>query len=143
VPVEITPVTGSSINFYATFNDPSTTTDVTIATATGISQISGSPTFPIYTGSGTPVLYLKITASNSVVFPQTPQIQVQGVTGSYSGCIFYGYDNNSGSAYVWTPTIPATGSAQFLSGGVTFNPAALTNGVDITTTPFYAAIVCQ
>jgi hypothetical protein len=134
-------VGGTSPILQVGFADANPTTNVSIAVATGPSQIS--PTgFPVYTGTGTAVLYLQISSTVSATFAQTPQIELADVTGSYSGCIFYGYNNN-GSTYSWTPTVPVTGSASFSGGSVTFSPTGLTGGVSVTPTPFYAAIVCQ
>jgi hypothetical protein len=128
------------LTFQAQFNAPNTTTVVTGSAATA-SQISPSG-FPFYTSGGTVEIYVEITGTPAATFPATPTIGLAGLTNETS-CIFYGYDNNTGTNYSWTQIAPATGSATVTSGSVTFQPVTLQGGVQVNSSPFYGAVVCS
>ena len=138
------PTSGGTIVTFGT-NNLAGGAELFLSTATGAdpaTQITPANSFPYYTGAGTVAEYLQLSSDKAVSFAQTPTIQVGGVTGS--GCTFYGYIQSNSNAYAWTAIAPATGAATVSSGNVTINPVTLSSGtVNLSTTPFYGAIVCQ
>jgi len=135
-------VTDGGFTFQPTILPPSASTTVTANIATGLSQISPSASFPVFTGTGTVEFYFQLSATPTVTFASgTPAFQVSGLTGAHN-CIFYGYiTGNSGNA--WTQISPNTGSGVAVSGGSVPLPSTSTFGaITLSPTPFYGAIVC-
>jgi hypothetical protein len=130
----------------ATFASPTVSTTLNGNVATGASQISPSASFPFYTSTGTPVIYFQASATPAASFAQTPGITLSGIAGSFpTGCIFFGYVANGGSAPAWTQIAPASGATHLSGSSVTIAPVTLGGGstVDLTPTPFIGAIVCS
>ncbi len=125
---------GTMIQFPAA----SAATTLVATFASGPSQITGTPTFPYYTGAGTVFQYLQLSATPAVTFATTPSITVNGATGST--CSFYGYTTNSGVTYAWTLI---AGPATISSGSVTIPAVSSLGTIDVSPAPFYGAIVCS
>jgi hypothetical protein len=87
-------------------------------------------------------MYFQLTANPAATFPMTPVVGLTGLT-DVTGCFFYGYTNNSGWTFSWTPISPQTQAAVVSNGNVTIPAVNPGGSVTLNSTPFFGAIVCS